>query len=111
MQKHNGSARITKYEELFDTVKGLCRKEERNYIYAYWGEPDLRCTTSDAVSESVTEIIRDIDQRVERLCRDLEDTLLIVTADHGHGDTGIGIIPNWTGCWSARLRSQGGVLL
>ena len=27
-----GSARITKYEELFDTVKGLCRKEERNYI-------------------------------------------------------------------------------
>ena len=90
-----GSTRITKYEELFDTVKGLCRKEERNYIYAYWGEPDYTMHNVGCCHESVTEIIRDIDQRVERLCRDLEDTLLIVTADHGHGDTGYFLIRDY----------------
>lgn len=90
-----GSARITKYEELFDTVKGLCRKEERNYIYAYWGEPDYTMHDVGCCHESITEIIRDIDQRVERLCRDLKDTLLIVTADHGHGDTGYFLIRDY----------------
>ena len=61
MQKHMSSLctappELPKYEELFDTVKGLCGKEERNYIYAYWGEPDYTMHDAGCCHESVTEI-------------------------------------------------------
>ena len=37
-------------------------------------------------SLKVTKSIKEIQAKVEKMCEKLSDTLLIITADHGHGD-------------------------
>lgn len=77
-----GDTRVDTLDALFDTAAALCRAPGRQYIYTYWGEPD-HTMHSDGVM-SVGALVRDIDARVQRFCQGCgEDTLVLVTADHG----------------------------
>lgn len=79
-----GTNKIASMEELFAEVKRLCGEEGRKYIYSYWEDPDISMHKYGYCDIRVTEAIRDINAGVERLCGELKDTLVIVTADHGH---------------------------
>lgn len=51
-------------------------------MYTYWGEPDH--TMHDQGVMAVGDMVRDIDDRVRSFCQAMdEDTLVLVTADHG----------------------------
>jgi predicted AlkP superfamily pyrophosphatase or phosphodiesterase len=78
--------RITRFEELFDAVRRFCGEPGKKYIYAYWNQPDAVMHETGCYSERTAEAIRGIDNSVEALCGALTDTLVIVTADHGHID-------------------------
>lgn len=59
----------------------------RSFTMAYWPDPDITLHKTGGEAESIYEIMRDLDARCEalvRACR--EDTLVIVSADHGHID-------------------------
>lgn len=73
-------------ESICEKVKSLCAEPERKYIYAYWNEPDglLHRNGSDAVI--VKDELRRIEALIGKMAEELEDTLLIITADHGHID-------------------------
>lgn len=67
-------------------IRKLCAEPGRKYIYAYWGQPDGLLHRNGCSSKVVTSELRSIEQCVTKMMSDLKDTLVIVTADHGHID-------------------------
>ncbi|WP_432649564.1 alkaline phosphatase family protein [Huintestinicola sp.] len=72
------------YSELCGNIKRHCLEPNRNYIYAYWDEPDCTMHKSGVDGEEIKKLLMDMEKTTEQLAADLDDTLLIVTADHGH---------------------------
>ena len=74
-----------------ETFEELCRgienavnsSDKRKIISAYWTEPDHTMHYSGIHSAEAAALIRDINNRLEKMCADLHDTLVIISADHG----------------------------
>ncbi len=79
--------RIKSSEALCAMVREVCAQEGRHYVYAYWPYPDSMMHELGVNHHEVRDTIRLLDRQVGLLCRELRDTLLIVTADHGMVDT------------------------
>lgn len=79
-----GTYPINDIYELMSSVETLCNKDEKNYIYTYWPEPDSSMHIKGILSEDSIYWVNKIDRMVEELSGRLKDTLLIITADHGH---------------------------
>lgn len=74
-------------------IKELCEEDGRKYVYAYWNQPDTVMHDTGCFSEASKENVRELEKQVKVLCDELEDTLVIVTADHGHDNSeGVTII-------------------
>lgn len=72
-------------DELFEQTKQRCSAPGRHYYYCYWNDPDSKMHKTGVGSLETKAVIREIDQRVEKLCQDLAgtNTLVLATADHG----------------------------
>ena len=69
-----------------------CKKKGKKYIYAYYEDPDYIMHEMGTEHSKVNKVINKINKSTEELCSKLgEDTVVIVTADHGHLD-GRGIL-------------------
>ncbi|MBK1813194.1 alkaline phosphatase family protein [Clostridium sp. YIM B02505] len=79
-----GSNKIKTFDELTDEVKRLCSTSEKKYIYGYWETPDSLMHEFGCYNSVVTENIKELEEKVADMCKSLSDTLVIVTADHGH---------------------------
>ncbi len=79
--------RISHYSDLFRFVRQACGEPGRKFIYAYWYQPDALMHETGCHSKRVKEAVYQINKRVKALSETLRDTLLLVTADHGHIDT------------------------
>jgi hypothetical protein len=84
---HFGSNRIDTLDELTGEIERLCAIDERKYIYGYWEYPDCLMHEYGCYSSIVTENINELEYRIESMCKRLSDTLIIITADHGHTST------------------------
>lgn len=96
-----GMVKIDDLDELFNTTKTLCNDEEKRFIYTYWGEPDHMMHSSGCYAQVIKDIIIDIQKRVKKLSEELDDTLIIVTADHGLIDSTVTVLdryPRLTEC-------------
>ncbi len=71
-------------QEISRYIQELCRRDGKKYIYAYWTEPDHTMHELGVNCLTTRMLVRDLEEKVEELCASLEDTLVIVTADHGH---------------------------
>lgn len=74
-------------EDFHNKILHLCRQEGKKYIYAYCDEPDHTLHRNGTQGPVVTPLIEKINQATEALAQKLEDTLIIILADHGHLDT------------------------
>lgn len=77
----------TKYENLDDMLKLIqkeCQKEGKKYIYAYDKESDHTMHDLGTDDEQVKELIQIRNAKVEKLCDELQDTVIMIIADHGH---------------------------
>lgn len=81
-----GDYHIDTFEELLSGVRTLCRRDEKNYLYVYWPEPDHVMHEGGCTCREAREWLKKIDRELEKLSEELSDTLLLVTADHGHID-------------------------
>lgn len=76
-----------KYEDLEDMlriIQNKTKEDGKKYIYVYDTEPDHSMHDFGPDSNEVNELIKIRNEKIENLCNRLEDTLLIITADHGH---------------------------
>ena len=69
-----------------DLIHDATRVDGRTFTYAYWDEPDHTMHLEGTSSSRVHAMLQDIEENLERLAGALKDTLLFVTADHGHID-------------------------
>lgn len=75
---------INTLDEALDKVLCLSGDEKRRYLYVYWGEPDHSMHTLGYDHPKITEIMTELNAKMEKLADELpKDSLLLVTADHG----------------------------
>lgn len=75
------------YNALCDEIERLCAQQGRKYIYAYWDEPDHTMHRRGMDAPEITAMLSRIEQRTEQMADVLEDTLVLITADHGMVNT------------------------
>lgn len=71
-------------EEMNSRIIELCKQDNKKFIYAYSDEPDHSMHDNGTDSLETKKLFESIDKNTEKLCNSLDDTLLIVVADHGH---------------------------
>ena len=74
----------TDLEDMLKIVKNACQKDGKKYIYAYDTEPDHTMHELGPNDVKVKELIKIRNDKVEKLCNELQDAIIIVVADHGH---------------------------
>ena len=74
-------------EKVLAHVKELCEAPGEKFIYAYWNEPDSTMHRTGTASAETHNLVVSIEEKVEALASGLSDTLLLITADHGHMDS------------------------
>ena len=71
-------------EEMHEKIIEICNNEKRNFIYAYYDDPDqVEHFTGTNSKDTINEYNR-IEKETKKLSKKLKDTLLIIVADHGH---------------------------
>ena len=73
-------------DDMFNKINDLCKKnvDKKQFIYAYDTEPDSMMHVLGFHSKEVKEAVKERNDKVEKLCKNLHDTVVIVVADHGH---------------------------
>lgn len=75
------------FEKICGHIEDLCGQGGKKYIYGYWNEPDHVMHEKGCFSIQAKQTLRTLEKQVEKLCDKLQDTLVVVTADHGHIDS------------------------
>ena len=73
-------------EEMFENIKKCCQKEGKQFIYSYCDNPDYTMHDNGVNSDLAKNVINEISAYVEKLSEDVKDTLIVISADHGHID-------------------------
>lgn len=60
------------------------RQSGRQFILAYWPEPDHTCHHQGIYTAPTKKKMKSINAQIEELCNQLTDSLVIISADHGH---------------------------
>lgn len=85
-----GSVKTSSKKQYYTELERLCKEPGKKYIYGYQEYPDNLMHLMGTYSRTVDATVKSINKRVRKLCRRLADdeasrnTLVIVTADHGH---------------------------
>nr|MCR5121737.1 alkaline phosphatase family protein [Ruminococcus sp.] len=71
-------------EHICGRLEKLCGQPGKKYIYCYWSEPDTTLHKRGRGTAETRQVLTDCENLLEKTARKLKNTLLIVTADHGH---------------------------
>ena len=81
------SVQANDIDQLIMNIKDLCKIPDRKFILAYSDNPDGLLHKFGTTSEEAKEFIKDAEKKIEKMYQELdEDSLLIISADHGHKD-------------------------
>ncbi len=75
------------YKNLDHMIKKIIdetKKPGKKYIYAYYENPDSLLHQYGVGSEKSIKKINELNDKLEKLSEELQNSLLIITADHGH---------------------------
>ena len=77
---------ISTVEECFAAVRDLCLSEGKHFVYAYCPDPDRTMHEFGVTCEETKTVLNNISNGLAQLAKELDNTLLIVSADHGQVD-------------------------
>lgn len=69
-----------------ETIRKHCKKDEKNFVYAYWEDPDYELHRQGTGSNDVAKVVQDLNAKMAYLCQECPETIFFITADHGHTD-------------------------
>ena len=75
-----------RFRDFKDRLIAINKMDEPTFTYAYWDNPDGLMHVEGTNSKGVRKGMKDINKQITKLCDNIKDTCLIVTADHGHLD-------------------------
>lgn len=75
------------FDKICEQVKSLCKQPGKKYVYSYWSDPDHTMHEKGCYGTEAKQVLQTLEKQVQSLCKELNSTLLIVTADHGHVDS------------------------
>lgn len=79
-----GKKKYNNLDEMLEIIQEECNKEGKKYIYAYDTEPDHSMHDFGPDNSKVKKLIQIRNNKVEELCKKLNDSIIIIIADHGH---------------------------
>lgn len=71
-------------DDMMSKIKRTCDNNNRNFVYAYFEDPDLTQHITGTDSIETKDVYQRINKSTQELCESLKDTLVIIIADHGH---------------------------
>lgn len=80
------SLRADDLKTVCENIKDLCSNDSKKFIMAYVDNPDGLLHKYGCGSEEAKNMILDAEKQIEEMCRELKDTVVIISADHGHKD-------------------------
>lgn len=75
---------VNTFEEQCQQILKHTQCSGSQFILAYWPDPDHTCHYEGTYAESAQKCVRFMNHEIHKLCRKLKDTLVIISADHGH---------------------------
>ena len=69
-------------DSILGRVRELCKLPDKKFIYAYWMEPDSTMHLYGPDSNETRELVVSLEKKLEEFSARLEDTMLLITADH-----------------------------
>ena len=75
------------FEKICIQIKKLCESAGKKYIYGYWNEPDSTMHQKGCYGLEAKHVLFQLEKQIQQLSDELKNTLIIVTADHGHMDS------------------------
>lgn len=82
-------------EEICGRIGKLCREPGKKYIYGYFEQPDGILHRNGLHAPVTKETLTEIEKTVSKLAEGLDDTLLFITADHGHIDNDCAVLQDY----------------
>ena len=79
--------RVRTFSQAMQRIRKIASGGGKKYICFSWDEPDREMHTFGAASGKVHNRIRYLNRELEKLAGDLNDSLVVVTSDHGMIDT------------------------
>ena len=81
------SFRANNIDEIIDYINDLVNTSDRKFILAYSDNPDGLLHKYGTKSTNVEQFIKETEDKIKRMCGNFnDDTLVIISADHGHKD-------------------------
>lgn len=77
---------IESEDDLCNSIKEVCNKPGNQFIYSYFPEPDATMHEFGVSSPQAKEKIKSINKKLETLFKKTQNTLFVITADHGQVD-------------------------
>jgi|BioPla2DNA2_1021312.scaffolds.fasta_scaffold20270_2 predicted AlkP superfamily pyrophosphatase or phosphodiesterase len=79
----NINCKINSLDNLFSKASEICNYPGKNFIFSYWDNPDSVMHETGCNSKETVEYLQKIDNELSSLTTQLDDTLVIISADHG----------------------------
>lgn len=74
------------FKEMLKGINNHINDNETSYSYAYWAQPDSILHATGINSKKSNKEIKTLDKQIKKFASKLKDTMIIITADHGHVD-------------------------
>lgn len=78
--------RIKNVHDICKTVHRISKKRKQKYIYTYWWQPDHCMHEFGVDSLEAKKEIEGINKEIEKLCKKIKNSIVIIIADHGQID-------------------------
>ena len=81
------SIKANNLDELIMNIQDLCNNPDKKFIFAYSDNPDGLLHKYGVESKEVKDFLIEAESKIKDMCNKMsDDTILIITADHGHKD-------------------------
>lgn len=82
-----GENKYNSFEEAMKMVKNICKNYEKSFTYVYYDNPDAIMHKTGTKSIETHEVLKKINDNIELLSENINNSTIIVIADHGHIDS------------------------